>query len=95
LNHVIGRGLGCLGPVSCYLGRPADTAEAPVRAVEWYEAPLARCERMDARPRAALSRVRLGEALTKAGDVNRGACETGHAQAEMKRLRIEAMAAAR
>jgi eukaryotic-like serine/threonine-protein kinase len=86
LNPVLGRGVGCYGPVSFYLGRLTATVDRFADAVEHFEAALAACERMGARPRAALSRLRLGEALAAAGERARGASEAADARAEMKRL---------
>ena len=88
LNPVIGRGIACYGPVDYFLGRLHATAGEHERAVRHFERALGAAERMGARPRAALSRLRLGEALIAGGQEGRGAEELSTGRGELERLGV-------
>ena len=88
LNPVVGRGIGCYGPVDYFLGRLGTTAGDDERAVRHFERALAACEKMGARPRAALSRLRLGEAHAAGGDDPRGRREIEAGRRELESLGV-------
>ena len=86
LSAVLGRGIGTEGPVAYYLGRLHSVLGDHDRAEERFRQSLELCERMGARPRAALSRLRLGEALRSRGEARSASREVDQAHREMERL---------
>jgi tetratricopeptide (TPR) repeat protein len=66
LYPVIGRGIGCLGPVSYFLGLLEAARGEHAQAARHFERALAACEAIGAGPRAVLTRKRLEEALSVA-----------------------------
>jgi hypothetical protein len=86
LSAVLGRGIGTEGPVAYYLGRLHGILGEHDQAVARFRQSLELCERMGARPRAALSRLRLGEALREEGEPRSASREIDQAQREMEGL---------
>jgi tetratricopeptide (TPR) repeat protein len=86
LSAVLGRGIGTEGPVAYFLGRLHGVLGEHARAAERFGQALELCEGMGARPRAALSRLRLGEALREEGDTRSASREIDQARREMERL---------
>jgi ATP/maltotriose-dependent transcriptional regulator MalT len=78
--------VGTEGPVAYFLGRLHWVLGEHDRAEERFRQSLALCERMGARPRAALSRMRLGEALRERGEARSASREIGQARREMEHL---------
>jgi DNA-binding SARP family transcriptional activator len=89
LNPVIARGLGMRGPVTHFLGRLRVTTGEFARAIADLEAAHATLTAWRARPRAALTRLYLADALDGAGDARRAAAERAEALAEMERLGVQ------
>ena len=86
LCPVLGRGIGTEGPVAYYLGRLHGVLGEHARAAERFRQTLDLCERMGAGPRAALSRLRLGEQLREQGEPRSASREIDQARREMEGL---------
>jgi DNA-binding SARP family transcriptional activator len=84
LYPVVGRGIGTQGPVAYFLGRLHGVLGEHPQAVDRFRQALDLCERTGARPRAALSRLRLGETLRRQGDAIAARREIDRARREME-----------
>ena len=86
LCAVVGRGIGTEGPVAYFLGRLHAFLGQHDEAAGRFREALDLCEAMGARPRAALARLRLGEALRELDEPRSASREIDQAQREMERL---------